>query len=92
MLQDRKIIIQACQALLFDKQTPSIKKGNSAFNVGMGSFDGAEICKVVGLFLLSKLKELKLNLGLYHDDGLGVCALTTRQVDKLKKEMCRIFG
>ena len=31
--QDRKIIIQASQALLFDKQTPWIKKGNSAFNV-----------------------------------------------------------
>ena len=90
--QDRKIIIQANQALLFDKETPWVKKGNSVFNVGMGSFDGAEICETIGLFLLSKLKTLKIDLGLYRDDGLGVCALTARQMEQMKKDMCRIFG
>ena len=29
---------------------------------------------------------------MYRDDGLGVGALTPRQADKMKKEMCRIFG
>ena len=29
----------------------------SAFDVTMGSFDGAEICELVGLFILSKLKD-----------------------------------
>jgi hypothetical protein len=46
----------------------------------------------VGLFLLSKLERQNINLGLYRDDGLGVCALTSRQIDKIKKEMCQIFG
>ena len=42
----------------------------------MGSFHGAEVCELVGLYLLEKLvkkgifkKEL---VGLYRDDGLGV--------------------
>ena len=60
-------------------------------DVGMGFFDGAETCELVGLFLLSKLNNLNINLGLYRDDGLGVCCLTARQVEKLKQEMCKIF-
>ena len=57
----------------------------------MGSYDSAETCDLVGLYLLSKLQHLKVNLGLYRDDGLGVCALTNRQVDIIKKEICKIF-
>ena len=68
-----------------------MKKGNSAFNVGMGSLDGAECCELVGLFLLSKLQNLNVNLGLYRDDGLGVCAMTPRQIEMTKKEMCKFF-
>ena len=29
-----------------------------SFGVTMGSFDGAEICKLVGLYLLDKLSSL----------------------------------
>ena len=57
----------------------------------MGSFHGAECCELVGLFLLSLLQHLKLILGLYRDDGLGVCSLTARQIELTKKEMCKIF-
>ena len=32
-----------------------IAKGDEIFDVGMGFFDGAEICELVGLFLLEKL-------------------------------------
>ena len=88
---ERKIILQAKQSLLFDQDNPWVKKGNSIFNVGMGSYDSAETCDLVGLYLLSKLQHLKVNLGLYRDDGLGVCALTNRQVDIIKKEICKIF-
>ena len=39
----------------------------------MGSFDGAEICKIIELYLLNKLSNLldKENVGLYRDDGLA---------------------
>ena len=39
--EERKIILQAKQSLLYDRNTPWMKKGNSAFNVGMGSWDVA---------------------------------------------------
>ena len=89
--EDRKIIHQARKSLLFSKKTPWMKKGNSIFDVGMGSFDGAEICEIVGLFLLSKLQPLKLELGLYRDDGLGICSMRARQIEKMKQDMCKIF-
>ena len=88
---ERKIILQAKQSLLFDQDNPWVRKGNSNFNVGMGSFESAETCDLVGLYLLSKLQHLKANLGLYRDDGLWVFALTNRQVDIMKKEICKIF-
>ena len=79
---EKKIILQTKQSFLFNKNTPWVKKGESNFNVAMGSLDGAECCELVGLLLLSKLQKLKINLGIYRDDGLGVCALTSRQIEK----------
>jgi hypothetical protein len=45
---------------------------NSLFDVTMGSFDGAEICELVRLFILNHLGKRfgKENIGLYRDDGL----------------------
>ena len=42
----------------------------------MGSFDGAEVCELVGLYLLSQLQHLDMNVGLYRDDGLAVTKLS----------------
>ena len=74
---------------------PWAKKGNDIFDVGMGFFDGAEICDIVGLFMLEELKKvginLGINLGIYRDDGLGVCDLPARGVEKVKKQMSAIF-
>ena len=78
--------------MLFDRNTPWVKKGNKHFDVGMGSLDGAETCDLVGLFLLSKLQDLNIDLGLYRDDGLGICCLSKRQIEKSKQEMCKIFN
>ena len=39
----------------------------------MGSFDGAKVCELVGLYLLNILKSEfdGNNIGLYRDDGLS---------------------
>ena len=39
----------------------------------MGSYDGAEVCELVGLFILNTLaqKYNKHDIGLYRDDGLA---------------------
>ena len=40
----------------------------------MGAYDGAEVCEIVGIYLLSLLGEKYNNrkIGLYRDDGLSV--------------------
>ena len=46
----------------------------------MGSFDGAEVCELVGLYLLSQLQHLAMNVGLYRDDGLAITNKRPRAV------------
>jgi hypothetical protein len=57
----------------------------------MGSFDGAETCELVGLYLLSLLQDPGVDLGLYRDDGLGVSRKTPFQLEKVKKKIQKIF-
>ena len=51
-----------------------MKKDSGLFDVAMGPFDGAEVCKLVGNFLLHKLSEKyeRKNLALYRDDELAI--------------------
>ena len=69
----------------------SKRDGNSKFDVTMSSFDGAETCELIGLYMLSQLQHLDINIGLYRDDGLAACHKTPRQVEVLKKKICAIF-
>ena len=78
------------------KKTTLKKDGNpweksSAFDGTMESCDGAEIFELVGLYLLSQLQNLNINLGLYRDDGLAVTNHTPREAEMTKKKLCRIF-
>ena len=52
------IIKHACKSILFDQSTEWVKKNmaNELFDVTIGSFDGAEICELVRLYLLHKLR------------------------------------
>ena len=44
--QDTKIIFHSRKSLLFDKDKPWIKRGgNSLFDMMMGSYDGADVCR-----------------------------------------------
>ena len=71
--KDIDIIMHRRKSLLFDNETAWTEKNhNSMFDVTTGSFDGAEICKLIGLFLLNNLSEKygKNKVGLYRDHGL----------------------
>ena len=50
------------------------KLGNENFDVPMGCYDGAELCELVGSFILNKLTSIvnKSDIGLYRDDRLGI--------------------
>ena len=48
-------VFHARKSFLFDKTNVWVKKDNSDFYVTMGSYDGAEVCELVGLYLLNLL-------------------------------------
>lgn len=54
----------------------------------MGSYDGAEVCELVGLYILSALGNTygKECIGLYRDDGLAVLKKKT-SLDLRPKEL-----
>ena len=89
---ERNIIIHAKNSILIHKQQALQKKGDTTFDVTMGSYDGAETCELVGSFLLSQLQNLYVNIGLYRDDSLAVSNAAQRDTENIKKEICRVFN
>ena len=58
----------------------------------MGSYDGAETCELIGIYMLSLIApKFKDEVGLYRDDGLAVCKATPKEIEKTKKEVCNEF-
>ena len=91
--QDRHIIIHAKKSLLYHQNSPWTKKNtNDMFDVTMGSYDGAETCELIGIYMLSLIAfKFKDEVGLYRDDGLAVCKATPKEIEKTKKEVCNVF-
>ena len=87
---EREIILHAKRSLLYYKGSPWVKKENADFDVGMGSFDGAECCDIVGMYL--QLQDLGINVGLHRDDLLASSRLTKRQNELVKQKVSRIFA
>ena len=88
------IIMYCRKFLLFGENNTWVKKSGAQLDVAMGSFDGAEICEVVGLFLLYQLSDLfgKEYMGLYRDDGLAVLRNTSGpEADKMRKVGVQFF-
>ena len=99
--QQVKIVKQARKSLLYCRPTTKApealpwRKKNSDFDVTMGAPDGAEVCELVGLLILSKLQARYKNIdfGLYRDDGLGISTrITPDKQDDLKKDLHRLFA
>ena len=60
----------------------------------MGSFDGAEVCELVGLYILSILKKDFNNkdMGIYRDDGLIVLKnYNGQKTDNARKSIVKTF-
>ena len=90
--EDVNIIMNTKMSILVSKGEIWVKKGDDPFDVGMGSFDGAEVADLVGLFLLSQLAHLPIDGGLYRDDALFTCNLAPKQVHKVMEEIIAIMG
>ena len=71
-----------------------MKKQSDLFDVTMGAYDGAEVCELVGTYVLSLISEKhnKKDFGLYRDDGLGaVKNKSGPETEKIKKNIQKIF-
>ena len=89
--EQKDILFHTSMSLLYYKGQAWVKKGTSPFDIGMGGYDGAEKCDLVGLYLLSLIKHLLKEAGLFRDDGLAVSRLTKRENENVKKEIREIF-
>ena len=89
-----QIIEHSRKSLLFNEKEAWIKNSDSLFDVTMGSFDGAEICELVGLFILNKLSNIIpiKDLGLYRDDGLAVLRNKSGpEMERTRKNIIKAF-
>ena len=92
--REKAIITQARKSLLFTKDETWIKRDGGLFDVTMGAYDGAEVCELVGCFILTQLAEhLDVqNIGLYRDDGLASFANKSGpEMERIKKIIQQTF-
>ena len=88
-------IFHCRKSWLYHNEEPWIKNhGNQEFDITMGSNDGAEVCEIVGLYLLHLTNNVFKDdeIGLYRDDGLALLRnKTARQADIFRKEITKIM-
>ena len=90
---DYKVIMNASKSILFSKGV-AWKKTSGVFDITMGAYHGAEVCELVGLFLLNEMhiKFPQLNFGIYRDDGLGEHRrLPGPDLERMKKGIIALF-
>ena len=87
--------MHASKSFFYRDGEPWIKKSsNSLFDVTMGSYDGAEVCEIVGLYLMNDLTKIvsKDDIGLYRDDGLAIVRNKSGpQIEALRKKIIKLF-
>ena len=65
------------------------------FDAAMGSYDGVEMCELVGIFALSQLPEQydRRDIGLYRYDGRAVFrGISGSMADRIKKDITKSFN
>ena len=99
--QEKEIITHSRKSMLFAKSTKEgdtktwQKTLNPDFDVTMGAPDGAEICELVGLYILDVLRQKvpEMKFGLYRDDGLAEHPkMNGRTLEKLEQRIRNIFS
>ena len=86
--EDIQIMYHARKSLSFCNEKPWMKREGNLFDVTMGAYDGAEVCELVGIFMLNKISEKynKNDVGLYRDDGLAVFKnMSGSESERIKK-------
>ena len=80
--------------MFYENEAWKKKDTDTTFDVTMGSYDGAEVCELIGIYIQSLLTNIlsKDNMGLYRGDGLFILReINKQQTDKIRKEIISIF-
>ena len=95
--EDVRIIGYCRKSLLFhENEVWKKKKTDSCFDVTMSSYDGAEICEFVGIYIITRLvaiiKKKKSDCVLYRYDSLVILHnVNGQQIDRTRKNIVKIF-
>ena len=96
--EDIRLIYHCRKSLLFfNDEAWKNKDTDSSFDVILGSFDGAEVCELIGIYIQSLLTDSvelikKENIGLYQDDGLILFRnINGQKTDRLRKRIIKKF-
>ena len=93
--KDLRIIKHCIKSIHYQEDEAWKKKeSQSCFDVTMGSNDGAGICELTVIYILSQLSNLvpREDSGLYRDDGLILLRNTNRQLtDRIRKSVIKLF-
>ena len=71
-----------------------MKREENIFDVTIGAYDGADVCELVGIFMLNKISEKynKNDVGLYRDNGLVVFKIISGpESERIKKNFQSFF-
>ena len=94
-LEDICIIKHSRKSLIFHlEQAWNKKESSSYFAITMDSYDGAELCELIKIFMQLVLQDIinKEVLGLYRDNGLSVHnKVNSQKMDKIRKRMIKVF-
>ena len=92
--KDVDVIFHARTSVLYNDGEPWVIKDGGSFDVTMGAYDGAEVCEVIGiymLYLIGKKYDSK-NIVLYRNDGLAVFKNVSGPAsEKIKKQLQSLF-
>ena len=92
--KDIEAIFHARKSLLHYNDEQWVKKGESNFDVSMGAYDGAEVCELIGIFMLPLLNKHinKNHIGRHRDNGLAILKnISGPEAKKFKKKSQKLF-
>ena len=92
--KDIEAIFHARKSLLYYNDESWVKTGESNFDFSIGAYDGAEVCDLIGNFMLSLLSKhiIKNHIGVFRENSLPILKNTCGpEVENLKKKFQKLF-
>ena len=89
-----EVIFRTQKSVLYNDGEPWTKKEGGSFDVTMGAYDGAEVCELIGIYILYLIgkKYNSRNIGLYSDDGLAALKNVSGPAsEKIKEQLQSLF-